>query len=253
MNILAFYNIKGGVGKTASCVNLSYLAAAERAPTLLCDLDPQGAASYYFRIRPSAKYDSRKFLKGGKKIANNIKGTDFENLDLLPSDLSFRHLDIQLDDLKRSRKRLRELLLPLADHYRYIFLDCPPNITLVSENVFAAADYIFVPMIPTVLSVRTFDQLDRFFRQTAYDPERLYPFFSMVEKRKLMHQQFLMDPKLKKRRRMRTVIPYLSDIEKMGIYRQPLTHRQPSSRGADSFRCLWNEMKAIMDGQPTGW
>ena len=77
MNILAFYNIKGGVGKTASCVNLAYLAAAGGEPTLLCDLDPQGSASYYFRIRPSAKYSSRKFLKGGKKIAKNIKGTDF--------------------------------------------------------------------------------------------------------------------------------------------------------------------------------
>lgn len=252
MNILAFYNIKGGVGKTASCVNLSYLAAEEKAPTLLCDLDPQGSASYYFRIRPSAKYDSRKFLKGGKKIAKNIKGTDFAYLDLLPSDLSFRRLDIQLDEMKRSRKRLRDLLLPLADHYRYIFLDCPPNITLVSENVFVAADFIFVPMIPTVLSVRTYEQLKRFFRQTAYDQKRLYPFFSMVEKRKLMHQQFLMDPKLKKQRRLHAIIPYLSDIEKMGIYRQPLTHRQPSSPGAESFRSLWDEMKAIMDGKPTG-
>ena len=195
MKILAFYNIKGGVGKTASCVNLSYLAAADKHPTLLCDLDPQGSASYYFRIRPSAKFDSRKFLKGGRRISKNIKGTDFEHLDLLPSDFSFRNLDIQLDDLKRSRKRLKELLLPLAGQYRYIFLDCPPNITLVSENVFIAADYIFVPMVPTVLSVRTFEKLRQFFRQAAYDPARLFPFFSMVEKRKLMHQQFLRDPK----------------------------------------------------------
>ena len=249
MKILAFYNIKGGVGKTASCVNLAYLAAGDKSPTLLCDLDPQGSASYYFRISPSAKYDSRKFLKGGAKIAKNIRGTDFEHLDLLPSDLSFRHLDIQLDGLKRSRKRLRELLQPLAGQYRYIFLDCPPNITLVSENVFVAADFIFVPLIPTVLAVRTFEKLRQFFRHAAYDIHRLYPFFSMVEKRKLMHQQFLRDPKLKKRGMMRTVIPYLSDIEKMGVYRQPVPHRQPASQGAESYRCLWDEMKGIMDGQ----
>lgn len=248
MKILAFYNIKGGVGKTASCVNLSYLAAADKNPTLLCDLDPQGSASYYFRISPSAKYDSRKFLKGGKKIAGNIKGTDFEHLDLLPSDLSFRNLDIQLDNLKRSRKRLKELLLPLADQYRYIFLDCPPNITLVSENIFVAADFIFVPLIPTILAVRTFEKLHQFFRHTPYDKGRLHPFFSMVERRKLMHQQFIRHPNLKKRRMMQTVIPYLSDIEKMGLYRQPVTHHQPSSKGAQSYRALWEEMKTLMDG-----
>ena len=252
MKVLAFYNIKGGVGKTASCVNLAYLAAADQAPTLLCDLDPQGSAAYYFRIRPSAKYDSRKFLKGGRQLAKNIKGTDFAHLDLLPSDLSFRHLDIQLDDLKRSRKRLRELLRPLADQYRYIFLDCPPNITLVSENIFVAADLIFVPVIPTILAVRTFEKLQQFFRQPRYDADRLYPFFSMVERKKLMHQQFLRDPKLKKRRMLQTIIPYLSDIEKMGFYRQPITHRQPSSQGAESYRSLWHEIKAVINGQIAG-
>ena len=248
MKILAFYSIKGGVGKTASCVNLAYLAAAEGRPTLLCDLDPQASASYYFRIKAGAKFDGRKFLRGGKRIDKNIRGTDFANLDLLPADFSFRDLDLLLNDLKRSRKRLRELLQPLAEQYAFIFLDCPLNITLVAENIFRAADFIFVPMIPTVLSVRTFAKLVVFFKQTGYDRRRLWPFFSMVEKRKSMHRQFLADARLKKWRVLQTAVPYLSEIERMGFYREPLTHHRPGSPAVETYRALWQEMKRLMEG-----
>jgi cellulose biosynthesis protein BcsQ len=93
---IAFYSIKGGVGKTAACVNLAYLAATEDAATLLCDLDPRGPSTFYFRIQPKSKHNSRKFLKGGKRIGKAIRGTDFEGLDLLPADLSYRNLDILL-------------------------------------------------------------------------------------------------------------------------------------------------------------
>jgi len=250
VTILAFYNIKGGVGKTAACVNLAYLAAAGGAATLLCDLDPQGAASFYFRISAAPAFDGRKFLKGGRKIAKNIKGTDFEGLDLLPSDLSFRHLDLLLDDRKRPRRRLGELLRPLADAYRYIFLDCPPNITLVSENVFRAADAIFVPVIPTVLALRTFDQLHGFFRRKGYDPGHLHPFLSMVEQRKRLHRELARDPELRERGLLGSAVPYLAAIEQMGLYRQPLTHRHPSSPGAAAYRALWEEMQTVLAARP---
>ncbi|WP_419661135.1 putative cobyrinic acid ac-diamide synthase [Desulfosarcina variabilis str. Montpellier] len=99
MKSIALYSIKGGVGKTAACVNLAHLAARKRGPTLLCDLDPQGASTFYYRIQPKRKYNSRKFLKGGKKIDKAIRGTDFENLDLLPADLSYSNLDIDWTEI----------------------------------------------------------------------------------------------------------------------------------------------------------
>jgi chromosome partitioning protein len=246
LNVLAFFSIKGGVGKTASCVNVAYLSAAEESRTLLCDLDPQGSASFYLRIAPSKKHDSRRLLKGGKRLVRSIRGSDFDSLDLLPADLSYRHLDILLNDMKRSKKRLRDLLSPLARDYDYIFLDCPPGLTLASENVFRAADYIWIPLIPTVLSVRSFEKLLSFFEESGLDKSRLFPFLSMVEKRKLMVRHILRDPVLEKRPPMDAAIPYLSEIEQMGLYRQPLTHRRPQSKGADAYRKLWEEMKGIM-------
>ena len=107
MYIFSFYSMKGGVGKTATAVNIAYLASSEGARTLICDLDPQGASSYYFRIKASKKFSANKFLKGGKNIYKNIRGTDYSNLDLLPSKLSFRNLDLDLNDKKKSKSQLK--------------------------------------------------------------------------------------------------------------------------------------------------
>ncbi|MCL2459132.1 MAG: AAA family ATPase, partial [Desulfobulbus sp.] len=136
MSIFAVYSIKGGVGKTATAVNLAYLSAQQNGKTLLMDMDPQGSASYYFRIRPPKKFGAQKLLKGGKHIEENIKGTDYPGLDMLPADFSYRTIDLALDECKKSHKRLSKVLAPLEDEYDRIILDCPPNLTLLSENIF---------------------------------------------------------------------------------------------------------------------
>src|SRR6202034_2508847 len=186
-------------GKTTTAVNLAYLAAAESGlRTVLWDLDPQGAASFMFRVKPRVKGGGKALIHGKRPLDDAIKGTDFDNLDLIPADFTYRNMDLLLDagaggggDTPGGKpaRKLSKLLAPLADEYDAVFLDCPPSVSLVSENVLHAADVIVVPLIPTTLSVRTLEQLSEFIDEFKGHRPDLLAFFSMVDRRKKLHRE----------------------------------------------------------------
>jgi len=245
MKILASYSIKGGVGKTASAVNLAYLAAEQGYRTLLWDLDPQGASSYYFRIKPKVKIGSKKLISGDYSLDDFIKGTDFENLDLLPADFSYRNLDLDLEANKKPTQRLQKLLKPLNEQYDIVFLDCPPNISLLSEAVFQASEILISPIIPTTLSLRTLEQLQQFIKKNPLKNLQLLAFFSMVDKRKALHKEII-ESFASKEFMLNTSIPNASEVERMGIERQPLAAYANKSRVAMAYQLLWQEIVETM-------
>jgi len=244
LKIIAAYNIKGGVGKTSTAVNLAYLAASSGLPTLLWDLDPQAASSYYFRIKPKIKDGGKKLVSGKQQFDSVIKGTDFDNLDLLPADFSYRNLDLDLDAKKNSTQRLKRLLQPLAEEYDTVFLDCPPNITLLSEAVFAASDILLSPIIPTPLSLRTLGQLKTFIHGKKLKKLQLLAFFSMVDLRKKMHREIIATLPQTQPELLKTVIPYASDIERMGLERKPVGAFS-RGRSKKAYQDLWQEIIAL--------
>lgn len=243
MKIVATYNIKGGVGKTAAAVNLAWSAARDNLRTLVWDLDPQGAATFYFRIKSKIKGGGKGLIKGKRELDEQIKGTDFPNLDLLPADFSYRHLDLVLGDTKNPAKRLRKLLAPLQDEYDWIFLDCPPSISLVSEAVFETADALLVPIIPTTLSLRTLDQIMAFRERRDLADLKVLPFFSMVDRRKGLHRQIVASLPAQQPDLLRTLIPYASEVEQMGLQRQPLGGFAPHRPAALAYAALWDEVR----------
>ena len=246
MKIIASYNIKGGVGKTTTAVNLAYLSAREGNRTLIWDLDPQGAATYYFRVKPKVKGGTRALVSGHRDLDDLVKGTDFEGLDLLPADFSYRNMDLVLEDNKRPTKQLQKLLAPMAIAYDYVFLDCPPSISLVSENVFRASHALLVPMIPTTLSARTLDQLQEFLEgHDGLGKVNLMPFFSMVDRRKHLHIHLMETLPESFPTFLQASIPYASDVERMGLNRMPLpAYVPPSNPITKAYEALWAEIKA---------
>ena len=240
MHVIALYNSKGGVGKTAAAINLAFMAARDGARTLLWDLDPQGAASFCLRIKPKVKGGGKRLLKGD--LDSHIKATDYPGLDVLPADFSNRNMDLLLDQAKRPERGLHKQLKPLADAYDFVFLDCPPSISLVSESIFYAAQTLLVPVIPTPLSLRTLTQLADFSADERFKALRIRPFFSMLDRRRRLHRELLQSAPRDWPDFLTVPIPYASDVERMATGRRPLAELAPHGRATRAYAELWREL-----------
>ncbi len=243
MKIIACYSNKGGVGKTATSVNLAYVSAMKGYRTLLCDLDPQGASGFYFRIKPSKKLASTAFFDDVGKLVSAIRASDYENLDLLPANLTYRDFDIFLSRMKNKRSRLKKSLQAVDKDYQVLILDCPPNISLLSENVFKAADKVVVPVIPSTLSVRTLEQLYIFFKENGYQDKKILPFFSMVQQSKNLHRETMAALQMEYKSLLKGYIPFSTDVEKMGVHRAPVLTYAGKDQASIAYRTIWSDIE----------
>lgn len=242
MRVIASYSIKGGVGKTATSVNLAHAAARAGHETLLIDLDPQGASSFYFRLRTSKKDRDKSFFSRKRRLLKNIKGSNYRRLDILPANLAFRNFDIMLNSMQKSKKKLKQILSSLDDDYDLIILDCPPNLTLLAENIFNAADMILVPVIPTTLSERTYDQLLGFFDSKGYKKKKIRPFFSMTQHQNRLHTDTINKMGKKHSSFLKSRIGFSQEIEKMGLHREPVLAYASKKSPVQAYRSLFNEV-----------
>jgi cellulose biosynthesis protein BcsQ len=243
MRVFAVHSIKGGVGKTSSAVVLAHLASLAGARTLLWDLDPQCASSFYLRVKPRLSGGVERMIGRRRRLDRHVRESDFEGLDLIPADFSHRDMDLVLDAQRKPRRRLARLLRPLRKHYDEVYLDCPPSMSLSADAFFRAADVLLVPVIPTPLALRAHQQLENHLCQHAKQRPRVLPFFTMVDRRKSLHRQICERASLEHPSFLKTTIPYSSVVERMGLERAPVTAFAPRSHAALAYAQLRAEIE----------
>jgi cellulose biosynthesis protein BcsQ len=251
VSVIAVYNMKGGVGKTTTAVNLAYLAAAGGRRVLLWDLDPQAASSFALRVRPRVAGFNKESLKSGEAFATAIKETDYDNLDVLPADFAYRKLDRLLSELGKPARVMTALLGTLGADYDAVFLDCPAGFSLIAEGIFAAADMVLVPTIPTVLSLRMVARIIKW-ADRSDSPSELASFFSMVDRRKALHRRACDWPAGRPEVFLNGQVPYASVVEQMTVRRTPLAAFAARDSATTAFAEIWAELQTRLQQRRPG-
>lgn len=248
MITIALYNLKGGVGKTTTAVNLSYLAAEAKRKTVLWDWDPQAAASWYFGA-DSGSNKAIKIISGGEIIGSMQKMTPYPNLTVIPADISLRKMDDEFSQPANARRLLQKLVGSLSKSTQILILDLPPTLSPGIEYLLSAVDLVLVPMIPSPLSLRAMDQVIEFFNDKKQAPKHIVGFFNMVDMRRSVHVETLRSARRLPLDVMKTYIPMDSAAEKMAIRREPLASYSRNGRAAGAYRNMWREIGRIIKKQ----
>lgn len=246
MKTIALYNIKGGVGKSAGAVNLAYFAAASGLRTVVWDLDSQAASSWYLHGDGQAT-KAKSVLSGDTPLGRLVRPTPYEKLSVIPAEFSYRYFDILLKKVEPPREAFKRLLKPFSEQYSLAVLDCPPALSHLADNVFNAADLILVPVVPTHLSLRAYEQLREYFEQEGFPLRKLMPYYSMADRRRSLHRELIEQPPALMKGMAQSVIPYSSMVERMGEHRAPLAAYAPSDDFAlSAYAELWLEVSAVL-------
>lgn len=250
MRVVAVTGLKGGVGKTAAAVNMAALAAREGHQTLLWDLDAQGAATHCFALRPKLKGGADRLFGSDRGLRAMVKGTDNPRLDVVPADVTLRHADLLVSGSRRPRRLVKRLLTDAGSQYDVVIIDCAPGVGAVGETVAFSADLLLVPVVPSPLGMRAFEEFAGFLEREGGDTRLLAPFLSLVDRRKPLHRRLEAEAQ-RDHRFLRASIALSSAVERLGEEQVPTVDSAPHSLATTGYRRLWAEVAERSDIVPS--
>ena len=248
--VIVIANQKGGVGKTTTAINLSACLAASERRVLLVDIDPQGNTTSGFgvdkRDLERTVYD---VILGESAIEDVILPTLIDSLDLAPSNMSLIGAEVELVDAPGREFRLKQALLPVRERYEYIFIDCPPSLSLLTVNGLVAADSVIIPLQCEYYALEGISQL---LDTIGLVRERLNPrlqiegvLLTMHDRRTNLSRQVIQDVRdYFGDKAYRTVIPRNVSLSEAPSFGLPIIFHNIKSRGAESYLALAEEVIA---------
>jgi chromosome partitioning protein len=246
--VVAVVNQKGGVGKTTTAINLSAALALQGLPCLLVDCDPQANSSGGLGVaRDEERSSTYDVLIGTASIAEATLATEIDNLKIVPGSNHLIGATVELIQTEKREYRLRQALEPVRNNYKFIFLDCPPALDLLTLNALVAADCLLVPMQAEYFALEGISELLTTLGriQAAFNPNLDIEgvILTMYDERTNLAQQVtenlrgFFGPKL-----LKTTIPRNVRLAEAPSYGKPVVLYDPRSRGAESYRDLAKEI-----------
>ncbi|MBU6395085.1 MAG: ParA family protein [Sphingomonadales bacterium] len=239
MAVIAVYSVKGGVGKTTLAVDMAWRSAALSGhSTLLWDLDPQGGAGWLLGLPDRTVSEASAVFRKDSNPSDLIAPSRYPGLCVLQADESMRSLPATLARIGK-RKRMARTAAALSEDYARIVIDCPPALNEISEQVFAAADLLIVPLPPSPLSARALPMIQAEILANHPRHPPILPVLSMFDARRKLHQE------------VHTgfaagwpVIPMASAVEQTAVRRAPIGTFAASSEVNRRLHRLWEGIEA---------